>query len=216
MTTEAAPAGQANTPAAGATTTPAAGTTETPAAGAATTTSTTPAAGEGTTAEPASAAATPTVPDKYTLTLPDGSPFQESDLIGFASEAKALGLTNDAAQKLVDTRAEQIRQAADTYLEELRADPILGGAKFEESVDLAVKGRDVLFPPGSEEADLINDWFERTGLGNHRLLVRAFARLGAKVAEDGTTNPRGSGGEPKKERTVGQILYDAPTGAGQG
>jgi hypothetical protein len=148
-----------------------------------------------------------TVPEEYDLTLPEGSPFAEADLVGFAAEAKAMGLTNDAAQAMVKARAEQIAQAADRYLTELKADPDMGGDKLEATVAIAAKGRDVLFPPGSEEADLINDWFERTGLGNHKLLVRAFARLGRMVAEDGVKTPgKGAdGGKPKK--SAAEVLY---------
>lgn len=134
-----------------------------------------------------------TAPEKYDLTLPEGSPFADSDLVGFAAEAKAMGLTNKAAQAMVNARAEQIAQAADRYLTELKADPELGGDKLDATVATAAKGRDVLFPPGSEEAALINDWFERTGLGNHKLLVKAFHRLGRMVAEDKVVTPRATG-----------------------
>jgi hypothetical protein len=203
MKTDTTTAAQDTTQAAGDT-----GATDTTKAGAPdTTTGTTPKAGEGADGAQAGAAATRVVPDKYTLTLPADSPFAEDDLVGFASEAKALGLTQDEAQKLVDTRVSHVANAAKTYLDELKADPELGGAKFQATVDLAVKGRDILFPPGTEEAAMINDWFERTGLGNHKLLVRAFARLGQRMAEDTTTQPGGASGTGKKERTVAEVLY---------
>lgn len=204
MATENTPAGQATTPAADGTKPAAEGTTQAPTAG--DTTGKDPKAGEGTPAA-TDANATPIVPDKYTLTLPEGSPFDESDLVGFADEAKALGLTQDAAQKLVDTRIEQVNVAASKYLSELTADPEMGGANLEKTVELAKAGRDVLFPPDSEEAALINDWFERTGLGNHKLLVRAFARLGRRMAEDPGVTGGGKGGDIDDGLTPAQRRY---------
>lgn len=188
MATE-TPAAPATTQAADSTT-PAADTT-TPAAG--DTTGKTPTAEE-TTAGATDAQATPIVPDKYVLTLPEGSAFDERDLVGISETAKALGLTNDAAQKMLEIQDEQIERARAEYLVELEADPVLGGAKLEETAELARKGRDLMFPPGSKGAAMIGDWFKRTGLDNHVLLVEAFASLGRRMAEDSGVPAGGKGG----------------------
>ena len=147
----------------------------------------------------------PKAPEKYSLTLPDGSPLDDVDLAQFEAEAKALGLSQDAAQLLVTTLDEVVRATAARYLDELKADKEIGGAKFDETKTLALRGRDVLFPPGSEEADVVSGWFERTGLGNHKVLVRAFARLGRMVAEDNGVIAKGS--ESGEKKSTAQKMY---------
>lgn len=137
---------------------------------------------------------------------PEGSRLTDADLAQIAAEATAAGLTPEQRQKLVEARAEQLAQTADRFLAELKADPVLGGDKFEATVALAVKGRDLAFPPGTEEAAFINDLFEK-GLGNHKLLIRAFARLGKMASEDNPVTPGklSSGGQRKKAPE--EVLY---------
>lgn len=128
-------------------------------------------------------AATP--PEKYELKLSESTPFTSDDLDLFAAKAKALGLTQEQAQAMVASDEQAVSETALRYYEQLTADTELGGQHLQASVDLARRGRDVLFPKDTPGRELISGWLERTGLGNHPELVRAFARLGKMVAEDG-------------------------------
>jgi len=156
-------------------------------------------------------AATP--PEKYELKLPESSPFVDEDLVLFADEAKTLGLSQDQAQKMVTERAQSVIRVADQYLTELKADKEIGGAQLDANLALARKGRDTLFPEGTAGRALIIGWFERTGLGNHPELVRAFARLGKMTAEDsGMQKGRvgesdGNTGQPTTNEERAKRLY---------
>lgn len=91
--------------------------------------------------EPARTAAEPAkAPEKYTLTLPAESPFVDADLAVFSAQAKALALTNDQAQALVNGHVETVRTLSAQYLAEAQADPEIGGTKFAETTALAIKG----------------------------------------------------------------------------
>lgn len=154
-------------------------------------------------AAPKAGATANEAPEKYTLVVPDG--ISELEVKILEDEARLLGLSNEKTQALLNTRAGQIAQAAEGFLAELKADPVLGGARFEATIALAQKGRDVLAPPGSEEATFLADLFKTTGLHNHRLLVRMFHRAGQLTAEDLIGRQQGDGGI---ERTAAEILYD--------
>jgi hypothetical protein len=140
----------------------------------------------------APAPAGPVVPEVYTLALPANTLFTQLDVDATAAEAKAMQLTQQQAQALLQVRSDSLRAQADTYLAETKADPEVGGAKFETSVADAVRGRDALFPPGSKGADLIRHLLDVTGFGNHVEFIRGFARIGRSAREDRA--PGGGGG----------------------
>lgn len=131
--------------------------------------------------EPAAAAA---VPEKYALTLPEGGPFAPEHLPEFEAHSRAIGLTNDQAQKLLATQAATITAQKTQWLADAKADPEIGGAKFDESLELAKKGVDWAFPEGSKGAQFFVQNVTRYGLGTHPELLRFFARLGRALRED--------------------------------
>jgi hypothetical protein len=131
----------------------------------------------------------PQVPEAYLLTLPEKSPLTGADLDRYRAEAKALGLTQVQAQKYVETQntatVDAIKQLQKEH-EDLKADPELGGAKLDQSLAHAKRGIVELFGPDAEKAKALID---NLGLGNNLVLVRAFARFGAKFKEDGAVPP---------------------------
>ena len=167
------------------------GTTATATAATATTTDATPAATAaetGTTPaqEPAAPAASEqpsTLPERYDLTLPDQALLGDDDLAVIADEAKAMGLTQEQAQNLVQVRDTAVRHLSDRFLADAKADAEIGGDKFDETVRLAQAGLAFAFPQADELAQ-IRGWFNKTGLGNHKLFLRAMARIGRARAED--------------------------------
>jgi hypothetical protein len=135
----------------------------------------------------------------------------------FGAEAKALGLTRRSRRRSWSTlRVGVARRRRSSgcrrYLAELKADKDLGGANFERMTGLAIKGRDA-FLEGlpAEEAEEIKGMLSLTGYGNNKALVRAFARLGKRVAED---KPLGSGDgdagsqhKPGSNAAIAEKLY---------
>lgn len=144
------------------------------------------------------------VPDKYELKLPEGAPFDESDLRAIAAEAKAMQCTQEEAQALVDARVQFAQDTAAQYLKEAQADPEIGGAKFEETSQLALKARGFMAPKGSEEAAFLERVLDKTGAGNHRLMLRMFARVGRAMGEDSGGGLRNT---TTQEKTPAQKMY---------
>lgn len=162
----------------------------------------------------------PKAPEKYALKLPEGATLTDADVKLFEVEAKSLGLTQPQAQKLVDERVQMVHDTSARFLDELKADKDLGGANFERTKGLAEQGRNAfLLGMPEAERDEILGWFNRTGLGNHKALVRAFARLGKLVAEDKPLQAAGGDGKPKPKpgstAEATAVLYPNTPGAGQ-
>ena len=128
----------------------------------------------------------------FKFELPEGVALDEARLAEFSTIAKDLGLTNEAAQKLVTWEAKRLSQQADAHLasvkawhEELQADKDVGGDKLDANTATARKAID-LGPP--ELKKFLND----TGLGNHPLLFKWALSVGKKLSEDTLEN----GGKP--------------------
>jgi hypothetical protein len=145
---------------------------------------------------PAPAPPAPTAPDRYDLSLEgfsiDPVLVQNADPV-----LRDLGLSNDAANKLMpvareimartqETVMRQIEDAAavqkKTWYDAFVADPEIGGARRSETEHFAAKGLDAL---GYRDGHPFRDALNASGFGNHPDMLRAFRRLGELVGEDG-------------------------------
>lgn len=207
MTTETVPEA---TPAPGAPGAPAAGAPATP-------DPTTPATGAQAAPDPGTLLGgeppTPVVPEKYELKLPDSTMFDAAALEGIGAFAKDLGLSSEAAQKLVerdskmlDDFAEHVETLAEaehkervsTWRQAVETDPELGGEKFKETQFLADKAVRMFATPELKQA--LND----TGLGNHLELVRMFMKIGKAISEDSFTT---KGSEQHAPADVAKTMF---------
>jgi hypothetical protein len=143
-------------------------------------------------------------PDKYELKLPDGSRLEAGYVDKIAAYAKAHGLSQDAAQDLLnresvnrneyqEAQVAQLKAQSDAWKEEFMNDPVVGGEKGVENAELAHRAlKQFADEPFVEE-------LEKTGLGNHPGLMKTFLRIG-KAMSDGKfviTKTPGGGGEKK-------------------
>lgn len=134
-------------------------------------------------AEPA-AAEKPGAPEKYEFKAPEGSELNPEVMTKFEGVAKELGLTQEAAQKVVDAMGPQIaavhaakfEAVKAEWTESARADKEFGGEKLAENLAVAKKALDAFGTP--ELRTLLND----TGLGNHPEIIRAFFKAGQKIS----------------------------------
>lgn len=133
-------------------------------------------------APPADPAAPPAT---YELALPENALLDATDLAFVEAEAKALGLSQEQAQSLVDTRNATVLAMADSFLQEAKADPEIGGAKWDDTVKHAREGLAFMFAKPDELA-MVQGWLNKTALGNHPVFLRAMARIGKARAEDPT------------------------------
>lgn len=134
------------------------------------------------------------VPEAYApYTLPEGVQVDEALLGEFNTVAKELGLTQAQAQKLVDLqaktaaagetgRAEYLEKALqaqnERWISEVKNDPEIGGAKFDNTVSTAVKAVSTFF--GDDFRTLLNE----SGIGNHPALIRGMHKIGLAISED--------------------------------
>lgn len=132
------------------------------------------------------------VPEAYApFTLPEGYTLEGERLEAAQAKFKALGLSQDKAQELVDFYCQadgenaSIRQ---TFLDTERQQRIEGwgaqakevfGAKYDETITLARAGVAAVNSPELLEA------FNAEGWGNHPELIKAFAKLGEMARGSG-------------------------------
>jgi len=147
----------------------------------------------------------PKAPEKYEFKAPDGSEFKPEVMKEFEGVAKALDLSQEDAQKVVDAMAPKIRDAQVAQFEatktewtnNAKTDKEFGGAKLNENLVVAEKALTAFGTP--ELRQLLVD----TGLGNHPEIIRAFFRAGQKISSGNLV----IGGEAPGEKDAAATLY---------
>lgn len=131
--------------------------------------------------------AQPSAPEKYEdFKLPEGIVFQPKDVDAFKAEAKELGLTQAAAQRLIDFQGKLAKQNADDLEADFKAQKAewaaetvkVLGPTHAEQMAYAAKVRDTLGNP--ELTQLLKD----TGLENRKEVVQFFIKVGKSISED--------------------------------
>lgn len=148
----------------------------------------------------------PKAPEKYELVQRKDSPLLKEDVAEIEANAKAQGLSQEQAQKLVESReadhdkffARQIQQAKDQqtlWRSEVEADKEIAGTDgkaFKQNVELAKRAMDRFAD------DHFKKVLSETGLGNNPHLIRTFLRIGRGMADD-TAVLDGSSSTPTKK-----------------
>ncbi len=150
--------------------------------------------------EPAKPAA-PAVPEKYEFVKPKEGAMVPDDEAELVAEAKALGLTQEQAQKFYDARlashkatneaiAQQQAQIRSEWMKDIMADPNYGGAKFEASKMNANR----LISQAGEEGKAFAALLAKEGLDAEPTLFRFLAKIGSRTGEGswltGDTTPQ--------------------------
>lgn len=150
-------------------------------------------------------------PEKYEFKAPEGVELAGATLEAFSSVAKQFNLTQDAAQGILSAMAVKMQEQnsaalqafyadlggmPDTWESQVRADKEFGGDKLNENLGLAAKFRDTF---GSPE---LKQLLDKTGLGNHPALVRAFIKAGKSISQDSPVMGSGSGATPTRTGPV--------------
>lgn len=119
------------------------------------------------------------------IKLPDGVAIDQGALEAASPVIAELGLNQEQGQKLVDAYVKIREKEAANYAETVaawetaaKADKEIGGTRWDASLHAA---RSVLDKFGTPE---LREYLEMTGAGNHPEVIRAFARIGAKIGED--------------------------------
>ena len=146
--------------------------------------------------------------DYADFTMPEGVTLDKAMLEVFAPIMKDVGLDQEQAQKLVDAQAAQVQaqqqqmqdsfsEQVEGWLNETKADKVMGGDNFEETAGFASKAIESFGTP--ELKTLLNE----TGLGNHPEMVRLMSSVGRAVSED----KPGGGTPPAAKESRASILY---------
>jgi hypothetical protein len=134
-------------------------------------------------------------PEKYeAFTMPEGYQLDQQMLEEFTPTLKELGLTQDAAQKVMDFAPKLIEKTVQqttaatleqlglkdhaAWAAEVRNDKELGGEKLNENLSVARKAMDTYGSPA------LLDTFNKLGLGNHPEVLRMLVRVGKTLSED--------------------------------
>lgn len=162
----------------------------------------------------------PKAPEAYELKAPEGFDKLDQALVDeFTPLARELDLTNDQANKLVETMmpkvAQQLaasQQAAwsaqlETWVTDVKADKEVGGEALQGSLQAAQRAMTKFASP--ELKALLEypsaDNPKGMGLGNHPELVRVFARIGKAMADDSFINS--STNASGQSKSAAEILY---------
>lgn len=141
--------------------------------------------------------------------LPEGIEVDQ-ELFGQVKEiAGKHKLPTEAVQELVDAYAKRVTdsdnalknqwtQVEEGWKKDAKADPEIGGDKFDTSVEVAKRAIAKFGTPALKEA------LEQTRMGNHPEMIRFFTRIGQKVTEDGSFDVGSGAGQ----RTRGDVLFD--------
>jgi hypothetical protein len=149
----------------------------------------------------------PVVPEKYELKLPENAVLEAADVEDTAALAKELGLSNEAAQKLLEKRDADrasllegqqkfLRDAVASWENAVKADPeIIGekGTDFKANVTLAKQALNRFGSP-----DLIKA-LKETGYGSHPELVRMMVRIGKAMRDDVMHEGKNLGGDKNRD-----------------
>jgi hypothetical protein len=165
----------------------------------------------------ADAAATKTTlteqkPDvSYVLALPDDALIDAGAIERTATFAKAAGLSPEAAQKALEHANGEVAAYRDqqtdawttltreTWVNDVKSDPEIGGEKYTGAVADAKRFLREFGDPETRQ------FLDDTGFGNHKAVIRLFAR-----AEKGMANHRrltGGAGGAVEHKTVAQKTY---------
>ena len=137
----------------------------------------------------------PSVPDKYEdFTMPEGIEVDTAMMDEFKPLAKELGLTQEAAQKLIDIQTKHAKAFADAeqaewddlnkqWQETAKADKEIGGDKLPEVLSNVNK---VLEKLGTEALTETLEW---SGMNNNPEVVRLLNRIYVNFMKEDNVEP---------------------------
>lgn len=146
-------------------------------------------------------------PEEYQdFTLPDGVTLDDTKLADFKEFAKTNNLSQEQAQAAIDKHVQAVQEAAKApyelwaqtqkeWTDAVKADPDIGGAKFQENIGHAARAVDQF--GGSALREALNF----TGAGNHPAVIKAFVTIGKHLAEGTFVSPNNAA-TPKSAEEV--------------
>lgn len=152
---------------------------------------------EGQAAETAAETKTEGAPEKYEFKAQEGREFDPEVMSKFSEAAKELNLTQDAAQKFLDTMApalaarqeNAIAAARAEWTAATKADSEIGGAELEQKIGLANTTFEKFGTPE------LRKLLDESGLGEHPEMIRWAYRAGKAMSPDSFVAGRSAAGD---------------------
>jgi hypothetical protein len=144
------------------------------------------------------------VPEKYTLTLPDGGRIDDHDLATIEALARESNWSNEEAQARLEAHAEFIESHSQAFRTITESDPVYGGRHLEETTKFADAALNKIRPKGTPHGDAFRALLFKSGYDNNLEVVAFLADLGKSWAEDGTA---GGGGATPESDDIATALY---------
>jgi len=142
-------------------------------------------------------------PIEYELTTPENMPVNEDVLAEYKDIANELGLSQEGAQKLMDlavknaqNQYDQHHEVQKQWVDNIKSDKEFGGNNLQTTVKSA---RGVIDKYGDPEVLALLD---TTGLGNNPGVIKMFARIGKRVAEDSSVDGSPAGSQKSLAETM--------------
>ena len=128
-------------------------------------------------------------PVDYSLARSEESKLSEDDVKGIEAFAKDKGLNKEAAESLLksqgdlvdsyaQSQADQFKTTQENWSQELKDDKDFGGEKLEQTAKNAQLAAERFM---SED---FREMLEKSGFGNHPGYIKAWAKVGAAMADD--------------------------------
>jgi hypothetical protein len=148
-------------------------------------------------------------PEKYELKLPKESILDPSHIEKIEAFAKAQGLSNEKAQELLNRDSdivagyhESLKQKSSTqsqaWLQELKADPAIGGDKLEQSGKQAFNALKQIW--GEEFATVVT----AAGLNHHPVFFKGLVKLSKSIEGHEFV---GGDGPSSKPKSTAELFY---------
>ena len=142
------------------------------------------------------------------IKLPDGVKVDENLLAAVKAAAKdsesAQALVNawlDAMEAAKKKFEAALQEKEKRWIEELRADPVYGGAKYAETIANAQRAFQRF---GGDE---LREYLETTREGNNPVLIKTFANIGRALREDSIAGTTDQGAEMSDDQKALRELF---------
>ena len=131
----------------------------------------------------------------------------------YTSVAKELGMSSEAAQKILETVGPELQASQGKALDAMSADwekqvfadKEIGGDKLAENLSVAKRAVDTFATPE------LKALLDSTRLGNHPEVIRLFHRLGTKISNDKFVTGGTTTRAPGDSRTLAERMYPSQT-----
>lgn len=147
-------------------------------------------------------------PEKYEFKPQEGQSLDDDVMSAFGEAARELNLSQEGAQKVLDTVLPVMAERAaarhlalrDEWRGQSQSDKEFGGEALNVNLAIAKRAREQFGTP--ELTKLLED----TGLGDHPEVIRAFYKVGKAISED--THVSATDGGKSQGRSHADRLYD--------